>query len=61
MRTLRQAFTFFVKLTQHVQARPLLGERTLDGGEILFRFGELLLSFAEACLDIDSFALARFQ
>jgi len=58
---LRQAFAFFIELTQNVQARSLLGECALETDEILFRFGEQLFFFTQACLDINGLAFARFQ
>ncbi len=40
LRTFGEAFTFFVQLTQHVQARSLFGECAMERGKILFRLGE---------------------
>ena len=40
LRTFGEAFTFFVQLTQHVQARSLFGECAMERGKILFRLSE---------------------
>ena len=61
LRALREAFAFFIELTQNLQPRSLLGERPLEGGEILFRFGKQLFFFVQTCLDIDRFAPTCFQ
>ena len=37
LRTFGEAFTFFIQLTQHVQARSLFGECAMERGKILFR------------------------
>src|SRR5262249_42349635 len=61
LRALREAFAFFIKLTQNIQPRSLLGERPLKGGKTLFRFGKQLSFFLQANLDIDRFASVCFQ
>ena len=61
MRALREAFAFFIELTQNVQSRSLLGERPLKDGKILFRFGKQLFFFLQASLDIDRFVSVCFQ
>src|SRR6476659_7026254 len=37
LRTFREAFAFFIQLTQHLQARSLFGECAMEPGKILFR------------------------
>ena len=40
LRTFGEAFTFFIQLTQHVEARSLFGECAMERGKILFRLSE---------------------
>ena len=38
--TFGEAFTFFIQLTQHVEARSLFGECAMERVKILFRLSE---------------------
>src|SRR4029450_4725359 len=61
LRTFGEAFTLFVKLTQHFEARSLFGEGAMERGKLLFGLSEEFLLFANAGLDIDRLSAIRFQ
>src|SRR6476620_8836782 len=61
LRTFREAFAFFIQLTQHVQARSLFSECAMERGKILFRLRDQFLLFAKAGLDIERLMTGGFQ